>query len=286
MFFYLVLRIFYNNFTCHKYDKLITVYFIKARNKNEHTMTKNIKIFLIFITLTLVSVQSSVATTYTRTKINTASIEKDYMIVDNVCYMCAQYSALACVNNASSVTWLTPGDAISVTTADEYAGIALPTGKRTTFTCNLRPGFIGAPGPSDYIFQTNYVMDQVVAYPYNTDYIIIDDICIMCADYSSTACSAAARITWFGDGDTVSATGGLVPGPVKYSCSRSGSGFSIVTPCTAGYYGSTSCLRCPSSESSTLNDNAFINKCYIPANSSRTNTKGTYRYASNCYYSI
>ncbi|MBQ8293850.1 MAG: hypothetical protein IJX89_00490 [Alphaproteobacteria bacterium] len=59
--------------------------------------------------------------------------------------------------------------------------------------------------------------------------------------------------------------------------------------CRAGYYGDgTTCTRCPSSGGvygTSAAGSTAITSCYIPANSSMSDTTGTYTFTSNCYYS-
>ena len=64
--------------------------------------------------------------------------------------------------------------------------------------------------------------------------------------------------------------------------------------CAAGYYGkptndTSGCTKCPSSGNvagqSVAGSNSAITSCYIPANTSLSDSTGTYQYTSNCYYS-
>ena len=63
--------------------------------------------------------------------------------------------------------------------------------------------------------------------------------------------------------------------------------------CAAGYYGtstngSTGCTICPTSGGvggqSVAGSNSAITSCYIPANTTLSDSTGTYQYTSNCYY--
>ena len=64
--------------------------------------------------------------------------------------------------------------------------------------------------------------------------------------------------------------------------------------CAAGYYGkptndTSGCTKCPSSGNvagqSVAGSNKAITSCYIPANTSLSDSTGTYQYTSDCYYS-
>lgn len=62
--------------------------------------------------------------------------------------------------------------------------------------------------------------------------------------------------------------------------------------CDQGYYNDTSgiCLQCPSSggiHGTTAGTGATsITECYIPANTSLSDTGGTYTYTQDCHYSL
>lgn len=59
--------------------------------------------------------------------------------------------------------------------------------------------------------------------------------------------------------------------------------------CESGYYGtplnaSSGCTKCPSPGTSAQGATS-ITQCYIPANTSLSDTTGSYTYTSDCYYS-
>ncbi len=56
--------------------------------------------------------------------------------------------------------------------------------------------------------------------------------------------------------------------------------------CAAGYYGDgTTCTKCPT-PGTTTGYAQTITDCYVPQNTSVTDSSGTYNYSSNCKYSL
>jgi len=90
-------------------------------------------------------------------------------------------------------------------------------------------------------------------------------------------------------------TGYLHSQCVRSSCLNSESGClpETVYACDMGYYGRSSngtsgCAKCPSDGMSMIwRMGGFdITDCFIPANSERSDSTGTYKFTADCYYSL
>lgn len=109
------------------------------------------------------------------------------------------------------------------------------------------------------------------------------DICMMCQCNNNQSTSS-----WTTIGSNRASRSVYTKSASGYVCTSTSS---TQYGCATNFYttatspsASMTCSACPSSGKSAIG-NTTITGCYIPANTDLTDTSGTYKYTSNCYYS-
>lgn len=175
---------------------------------------------------------------------------------------------------------------------DNFLGAQCSSGGKILIKCNCL-----SPGLDKYVTASCDTMDpmpydgcKLLSYENSTDnYYCTNasgsnvDYCMMCQCNNNQSASS-----WTTIGSNRASRSVYTTSYSNYTCTSTSS---TQYGCAANYYttattpsASMTCSACPSSGKSSIGNTA-ITGCYIPANTTLTDTSGSYKYTSDCYYS-